>query len=359
LGALQWVLSRPLYRFRRFDLKNLTKAQQSQALRLQIGQWSPYVRSGQYVVWEPEHALVWAWDADRLDADLAGQKLKPKTTRIIPESLLHSPLPSGLRLVTCLDGVEGQLWQNQRLVHSRWWKAPPNTSEWHNFQRDAGLAPDQGEYQGVPTPAALPWQKQPWAKSADLSRSQNQTLPHEIWLIGGTLLLLAGFTTSYGIELVKTRLAVAQLKLELDTATQNARPVLEARRTALEALTRIETLQATHPYPEPLALFAEVAKQLPRDSSYLKEWNYQNGRLKINIASPNKLPSSFVVKKLQDTGWFNNVQAVPATDPTVLTLTMETLPQNEIRLNTVEADEPGSADKREKSGTLMKSSPKP
>ncbi len=356
LGAAQWVLSRPLYRFCRFDLKHVPKAQRTQALRLQIRQWSPYASPGQYVVWGQDDALVWAWDADRLEADLAAQELKPKSTRIIPESLLHPPLLSGLRLVACLDGVEGQLWQEQRLVHSRWWSEPPSAAEWLNFQRDAGIAPGQGD--AVPAPQALPWLKQPWAKTADLGWGEDQALPHERWLIGGVILLLAGFTTWHGIELIKTRQAVAQLRTQLAEAGQSAYPLLEARRKALDALARIETLRATNPYPAQLALLAEVAKQLPKDGAHLKEWDYQNGRLKMTVASPNKLSSSFLVKKLQDAGWFRNVQAAPSNDPTTLTLTMETLPPGEIRPRTGDADGQDGTDKLKKAVEPVKSSPK-
>lgn len=354
LGAAQWVLSRPFYRFRRFDLKQIPKAQRTRALRLQIRQWSPYASSGQYVVWGQDHALVWVWDADRLEADLAAQKLKPKSTRVIPESLLHPPLLSGLRLAACLDGVEGQLWQEQRPVHSRWWPKQPSATEWLNFQRDAGIALDQGD--GVPAPQALPWLKQPWAKTADLGRGEGLALPHETWLIGGVILLLAGFTTWHGIELIKTRQATGQLKTQLAEAGQNARPLLDARRQALDALARIEALQAANPYPAQLALLAEVAKQLPQDGAYLREWDYQNGRLKMTVASPNKLSSSFLVKKLQDAGWFRNVQAAPTNDPTTLTLTMETLPQGEIRPQTKDENGQDGVDKN--AVEVVKSSPK-
>jgi hypothetical protein len=356
LGTAQWILSRPFYRFRRFDLMNIPKAQRTQALRLQIRQWSPYSRPGQYVVWGQDHALVWAWDADRLETDLAAQKLKPESTRVIPEGLLHPPLLSGLRLAACLDGVEGQFWQEQRPVHSRWWPEPPSATEWLNFQRDAGIAPDQGA--GVPAPQTVPWLKQPWAKTAELGRGEGHALPQEIWLIGGAILLLAGFTTWYGIELIKTRQAVGQLKTQLAEAGQNARPLLEARRGALDALARIEALQATNPYPAQLAILAEVAKQLPKDGAYLKEWDYQNGKLKMTVASTNKLSSSFLVKKLQDAGWFRNVQAAPSNDPTTLTLTMETLLQSEIRVQMRDADGQGGADKMENAVDAVKSSPK-
>lgn len=348
------MLSRPLCRFLRFDLKHIPKAQRPQALRLQIRQWSPYASPGQYIVWGQDDALAWIWDADRLEADLAAQKLKPKTTRVIPESLLHPPLHSGLRLAACLDGVEGQLWQEQRLVHSRWWPKPPSATEWLNFQRDAGIAPSQDD--GALAPQTLPWLKQPWAKTADLGRSEGQALLHETWLVGAAILLLAGLTTWHGIQLIKTRQATGQLKTQLAEAGQNARPLLEARRQALDALARIGALQANNPYPPQLALLAEVAKQLPKDGAYLKEWDYQNGRLKMTAASSNKLSSSFLVKKLQDAGWFRDVQAAPANDPTTLTLTMNTLPQSEIRQQTRDAVGQDGAD--EAAIKAVKPSPK-
>lgn len=352
------MLSRALYRFRRFDLKNVPKAQLTQALRLQIGQWSPYASTGQYIVWGQDHALVWAWDVDRLEADLTAQKLKPKSTHVIPESLLHPPLPSGLRLVACLDGVEGELWQDQRLVHSRWWPEPPPATDWLNFQRDAGITPEQGMSDGTPVSQTVHWLKRPWAKTADLRQGAGRVLPHEAWLIGSAIFLLAGFTTWNGIELIKARQAMEQLKNELDKAAQDAHPILDARRQALDALNRIESLRAINPYPAQLALLAEVAKQMPAEALYLKEWDYQNGKLKITVASPNKLPSSLVVKKVLDIAWFRNVQATPTADPGVLTLTMETLPQSEIRPPTKGTEKPGDAEKMEKPEQTITLSPK-
>lgn len=358
LGAAQWVLSRPLYRFRRFDLINVPKAQRIPALRLQVRQWSPYLRSGQCVVWGADHALVWAWDADRLDAEFAAQKLKSKAAHVIPESLLHPPLSSGLRLVACLDGVEGEFWQEQRLVHSRWWPKLPSAMDWLNFQRDAGIAADQGDADTLRVPEALPWLKQPWAKTVDLSRDERLVLPYESWLMGGTVLLLAGLTSGYAIDLIKARQAAAQARVVLEEATQKARPILDARRRALDALTRIETLRATHPYPAQLALLAEVAKQMPKDSLYLKEWDYQNGKLKFTVVSSGQLSSSFVVKKVQDIAWFKNVQAIPGTDPTTLTLTMEVLPNSETALLAHKTEGSGDVGKLEKSGAIAPPLPK-
>lgn len=336
------MLSRPLYRFRRFDLKNVPRTQYAQALKLQIEQWSPYASTGRFIAWQADHALVWIWDDEVFAADLVAHKLQRKTVRIIPESLLHPPLSSGLRLANCLDGVEGQLWQEQKLAHSRWWPTPPASVDWLNFQRDAGLTPEQGLSSEVPAPQTVEWLRQAWAKSSVPGQGGDTASAYEPWIVAGAGLFLAAFTTWNGIELIKTRQATDELKLALDAAAASARPLFEARRQALDAQARIESLRAIDPYPPQVALMAEVARQMPNDNFYLKEWDYQNGKLKITIASSSQLSSSFLVKKIQDIAWFKNVQASPGADPTVLTLTMETLQQSEFRPQAKTAESTGA-----------------
>lgn len=355
-GAAQWVLGRSLYRFSRFDLKHVSKAQRPQALRLLIQQWSPFAITGQYVLWASEVALVWAWDADRLSMDLAAQKLKLASTRIIPESLLHPPLNAGLRLVECLDGVEGQIWVAQRPIHSRWWVETPSSSDWVNFQRDAGIAPDLNV--GIPVAQSLMWLKQPWAKSADLRKGDGQVWPYEAWCVRGAALVLMALTVWQSTELIKTRQAAGQLRTRLAEVAQSAQPVLEARRKALDGLARIETLQAINPYPTQLGMLAEVATKLPKNDTYLTEWDYQNGKLKITIVTPNKLSNSFLVKQLQDSGWFRNVLAVPSNGADTLTLTMDSLPQAEITSASRGAKAQGGAENIGNAPEPAKSSPK-
>lgn len=347
------MLSRPLFRFGRFDLKHVAKAQRTKALQIQIRQWSPYGKTGQYVVFGQDHALVWAWDADRLSADLTTQKLKSSSTRVIPETLLHITLLSGLRLVECLDGVEGQLWQNQRIVHSRWWTEPPSLDDWLNFQRDAGIAPELDG--GLPQVQKLTWLKRPWADTEDLTRGQGSVFRHETWVIRGMTALLLVFTVWSGVELIKMWQATLHSKIQLAELEQRAQPRLEARRKTLESLSRIETLQATNPYPTQLALMTAVALSLSPESAYLTEWDFRSGKLKITIASANKLTSGLLVKKLQDIGWFRNVQAGTSNDANTLTLTMETLMQSEL---TIAVATQAGVERMGKAGEPAKVSPK-
>ena len=328
LGSIQWVLSRPLYRFARFDFKHIGNAQRAQALKIQIRQWSPYTNTGQYVVWGREHALIWAWDADRLANDLAAQQLAPGSARVVPETLLRPAISSGLRLVACMDGVEGQFWQEQRLVQCRWWPASPAADEWTNFQRDASVPQDQRA--GVPVVQVPNWLHQPWAASVNVGALGGHSMPQEAWIIRGVTLLLAAFSIWYGIEIIKARQATGLLRAQFEEAAKSANPLLEARRRALDARARIESLQATNLYPSPLALMAMVGNNLPKNGTFLNEWDYQNGKLKFTVVSPDKISSSVLVKKLLDASWFTNVQAGPSGGANTLTLTMDILPLSEI-----------------------------
>ncbi len=352
---MQWVLSRPLYRFSRFDLKHVAMAQRMQALRLQIRQWSPYTNPGCYVVWRQEDALVWAWDANRLDTDLSKQNLKLRATRVIPESLLHPTLKSGARLVTTMDGVEGQIWKADNLAHSRWWSAVPNAAEWLNFHRDAGIRAD--EPLTIPAAQAVTLSPKPWAQSSAVDRQDGLSLPHETRLVRGAALVLVICSVWFGVEFIKAKQAIGHLKTQLAENQQKALPVDLARRKAFAAITRIETLQANNLYPPQLALMAEVSNALPKEGVTLSEWNYQDGKLRITIASTSKLANSFLVKRIQDTGWFKNVQAI-ASDSSSVTLAMEAQPQNAILPQQKTTVELNSADKPENAMEALKSSPK-
>jgi len=330
VGRSEWILSRPLYRYARFELKSVPKPQRAQALELQIRQWTPYARTGWYLLWEQDEALIWAWDADRVEAAILENALKPKTVSIVPETLLQQRRGQGIHLASCIEGYEGQVWSERSLLSSRWWPELPDAAEWLNFQRDAGTLPEH-QSNLVPKPLPLQWAEKPWARSAALDRSAAYGASVEQWALPAVALCLLAATLWYGAQWVKLRAAIKDRGAELEALNLRAGPIIEARGRALEALGRIKTLQATDPYPDQLSLLAKVAQSLPKDGPYLKEWEFQGGKLKLQIASPNKMVSSDYVKLFQSFGVFKNVQTAPNNDPTSLALSMEVLPQAEIK----------------------------
>lgn len=325
-GAIEWVLSRPLYRFARFNFKAVPKAKRAAALQLQVRPWSPYPATGQYVSWDGDEALVWAWDAERLAAALRDAKLTPSRVNVLPETVLHAPQTSGLHLVSCLDGFEAQIWRNHQLTHSRWWPVAPSAAEWRNFQRDAALAPAEQVTDLPAAPQSAAWQLRPWCRPAGLGELGADAFRTELLPVTAGAVILAAFTLWHGTQLIKIHQAYELHGSELRALEQRARPILEARREALDALGRAQMLQAYDRFPDQLTLLAGITRRLPKGGTYLKEWEYRNGKLKLMIAFPSKSSTSEVVQSLQLAGWFANVQAVADNDPASLTLSMDVLP---------------------------------
>lgn len=321
-GALQWVLARPLYRFQTFDLGQVPPKNRSQALRLELAQWTPFADSGYYVGWHGQQALVWCWDADLVRQAIAAQRLKPQRVRILPESVLQIPLQSGLSLVRCQKGYDAQLWRKDRLERSRWWSQLPTQDEWLTFQRDAGITPSEQQLQ-PPAPCVSLLNLQPWVKEAESSDGLAIQLERMIIALAIFLLSLPTFWNGFG--LYNMRQATAQLHEQQVQLQREAEPIIKARSLALDHLMRINALHALAPFPEQLALMARVAEVLPQDNSYLKNWDFRSGQLKITIASTSDISTTSLIGVLQQTGFFRDVKALPGRDVGSVTFQMDVI----------------------------------
>lgn len=321
-GALQWVLTRPLYRFQTFDLAQVPPKNRTQALRLELTQWTPFAESGYYVGWHGQHALVWGWDAGKVEQAIAAQGLKPQRARILPETVLQTPLQDGLCLTRCHEGYEGQLWREAHLRHNRWWPQLPTQDEWLMFQRDAGILPGEQQSQ-PPAPRASLMNFQPWVNETGSSGDQAMQLERLIIALGILLLLLPTFW--YGFGLYNMQQATARLHDQQAQLQLEAEPVLHARGQALNHLMRINALRALAPFPEQLTLMAMVAETLPHDKSYLKDWDFQSGQLKITVASTNDISATFLIGALQQAGPFRDVKSLPGRDAKSVTFQMDVI----------------------------------
>lgn len=320
-GRATWVLARALCQFKRLDLGQVPRSARAQALLLQIPQFSPFPSTGHYAAWQDGSALVWYWDKDKLLRSMAEAGLVPQRVRVWPESVLYAPATSGLRLVRNLNGVEGQWWQDGRLLQCRWWNAPPDAREWLNFQRDLGLAIEAREFE-VPQIQVLALQSIPtlrYAASSGLAAGwSDERLAYAL----GILVLFMP-TAWIGAGMLKTKIALQAVHATASTVAAKAQPLLDARNQALQIAARNQTLAQLDTYLDQLDLMARVASALPKGGAYLKEWDFRDGKLKVVLVTQgNTLSSSALVSALQLAGGFDNVQIAPGNDPKVTVINM-------------------------------------
>lgn len=272
LGRREWVLSRSLCSSERFDLSQLPSARRADALAIKLESARPYPDANAWIGWQGGVAQVWFWSPAQLPSADYTRGI------IIPETTLHPP-GEGLRLVRCLEGVEGQYWQQGQLLRSRWWPSIPNEHAWANFCRALGQLPGP-----MPEPVQLPWLNRPWARNMSLSASRLLRREKELVTATGALLSLALGWQLAG--LVGTASAESEQQQRLNAIRQEAGPELEARNRAMNDLDTIRFYTTLGGSVSQQRLMADVADAMPQKAQ-LVEWRYIRGeplRFTLRIA---------------------------------------------------------------------------
>lgn len=341
LPPVEWVLARALCRFRRFELQAVPRAQQAQALDLEISQWSPHHRTGRAIVLKEGVANVWIWDAALVEAAQRAHNIDPRHAHVIPETLLHPAFKEGEHLLQSLQGVEGQIWRDSQLLHSTWWPALPDADAWRNFQRDASLPPAAQLVQ-PPQPHTIAWLPQPWARPVRAMASAGLPGFQGLIIATGILIMLAAtfWIGAQDYQLTQARVALEQEQLAAQAAAEQ---VLTARGEALERLARIEAFRNLDPYPDPLTLMARIAELIPAGTASLRDWEYENGRLKFVLSLKSPMLSSQFVKTLQGVSAFDQVQAQSSTNPDLLPISLTLVPHVRLELGTRSDNNPAKA----------------
>jgi hypothetical protein len=320
-------LARSLCRFNVVDLSAVPKNMRTKALALQLGQLSAYAHTGHYAAWDEGKALVWFWDQDVVLRSMALAGVTPQRVRVLPESALYAAHGTGVRLLTNLQGMEAQWWQEGHLLQARWWKQAPIAQEWLDFQRDLGLVATDRQVQ-VPTPMTLPLEA---SAAPALSYGGGDALGagwrDERLAYSLGLLLLFAPTAWMAAGWAKSSLALEDITAATRAAEGIATPLMNERDQALKALARSEALLALDRYPDTLNLMARFSGVLPKGGAYLREWDFREGKLKLVLVMPDKaLSNSALVSLLQADGSFDDVQIAPGNDPKTVVIRAEVVP---------------------------------
>jgi hypothetical protein len=304
-GRRYWLVSRRLCRFFKIPLlADASTRGQLEALGLQIERLSPFAETGSHFHFGVNFINLWLWDS-RMVSDAANAiGVDLRRVSVLPESALQ-PLGDGVRVIECLDGVEGQCWEQGSLVASRWWPCPPDSRGWVLFQRGAAVGPDRLNTNQPPA-AALPWLARPWTSSPTEGWGGigNVDLPFAAAGIAVVLLIGYAYLGAESLRLIWDRSAVEG---QIAVHSAEAAPAVEARIAALGNAAAIQRLHQLDPYPSQLALMARVAEILPKNEAHLTEWSYDRGRLEMTVAADHPLDAVFFVRVLERVDRFKAV----------------------------------------------------
>jgi hypothetical protein len=287
--------------YRAFVLGDIPAAERRNALNIRIQQWSPHRETGRCVVWRNETAQVWIWDeAARKDAARAEGV---SVSRVYPESLLRPPPGHDMvRIVSCVEGMEGQVWKDGILRAGRWWGAPPSPDEWARFLVAYDFAPDST----IPTPEEIPLLDRPWGKTSAGSRLLD--MRHERKLLSGAIAVIALVLIWEGVAAVRLQNAQKALETRVAELAREVDPLLNARNRAMEYRQTAQRVASLAPYPAQIQLMTSIAEQFRPKDSVLVEWHYNAGYLRFVLQGKN-LDPSYYVSAYQKLPYFKDVTA--------------------------------------------------
>lgn len=287
------------------------------ALQMQVIEWAPFDRLGSmYDVGETD-AGVWIWDAAAAEQACLDAGIAVGKATVVPETALQER-GDGLRLVRCLDGVEGQAWEGGHLIASRWWSAPPTEAAWALFART--IRRSSPEDLRAPDLVDPTWIERPWPR-AGARRLGSQEYSRIAVAAVVALALVPAFDLGRLAHL-STEMRAAEAAL-IGRRTETG-PNETARRSALAASTRVEALKALDPYGPQIELLAKVAEIMPRNGTVLQEWTYQGEDLRLVVVHPAQPPEApYFVRALEGVNRFRQIAIESTGDARRLTIRMK------------------------------------
>jgi hypothetical protein len=304
-GRRYWVLSRSLCTFRVFRLPDAERGRLKDFVALKVREWAPYTEVGYHLHLTQDTARVWAWDGARVRDGLVAMGTNSGRLAVRPEGALQAKAADGLRVVSCLEGVEGQFWSKGELQASRWWPEMPSRAHWLDFQRASGLVVDP--LTDAPAAEDPVWRSRPWTNSGPGSGFDVERHGRGAFIAGAGLLLAAyGY---FGGSLAHEAASLSAMEEHLRTAEQRAAPIIAERTRALANQEFLGGFESLNPYPPQLTVFARVAEKLPPNGSRITAWSYQDGELQFTVVSPVPPDILFYVKTYSSVEGFTDVTA--------------------------------------------------
>lgn len=265
-------------------------------------QWSPFRKPGFNIVWQGDSAQVWTWD-EALRQQQASSGAARNTAPVAETRFYQPPEADSVRLVRCLEGVEGQIWKNGLLQESHWWAEPPGAEGWANFLRSAGHQSGAS----LPVVQSLPQLKYPWGRARGVEDGLLTSAEGLVWRTG---LLIGLFLFGWNaMELYQINQAATQLQQDIAISSSGVEPLLQAREQALQAQQQAVQARALWPQYSQLQLMDAVLTALPQSEKLqLAEWLYEPGQLSFVIAG-RQLDPSILIRKYQGLEWAHEVTA--------------------------------------------------
>jgi len=298
------VIARADCAFRRLRLREAS-AQGYAALRLQAlnearsGHNAVYIRPGQTGRW----ANLWTFTAPL-----------PLRGKAVPESELQAPAQNGLRLAATMSGVEGQLWQDNVMLASRWWPQSPKPHQWASFLQgldQAALDIDTTALTSARPPLTTPKLTGQipivTAESFKTGALSPQALLKPSRLLAAVMAVTLISGTYLSAQFVNAKLSLSATQTQLNALSERTGTIMQDRQAALANLASIREFDGLGSRTALLEAWDQLAGALAGEPVTFQSFNYLNDEIEIKINGSFALSAADIVTKIENLPAFEDV----------------------------------------------------
>jgi len=284
--------------------EQLTGKKRLSALELKISAWSPFSDTRFSATWSGNIASVFAWDGEALDRRIKENGYNPADCEVVPEAYIRRPGDNGIRLVSCNDGIEAQVWTNGFLSTSRWWAEVPAKHEWSLFARTISASVNSAP----PSVIDPEWLESPWHISQTGGTLITQIIRNEDLLAASIALLIAP-CVYFAAEWASYSVMRSGVTREITLVAEESRAIRGQRAQALSALETTEDLFALRRYPHQIQIMSKTHALLRGHSVTLSSWDYNDGVLEFGLDSEQDIDTRVFITAFENDPLFSSVSA--------------------------------------------------
>ena len=281
-----WIVGRGLCIFRCETFENVARSRRRAALLLQVPVWSPFERTGHYAHWHGATAMVWLWDASKLDpsqSPAASALATGGTYRFRPEPMFLPRKADGVHLQNCAHGVDLQTWQDGVLTDSFWFSEPPGAAA---IARVLGTEPTDIRAGPTTSPTTEPWP----APVAPVEWLQ----ANERTLVASGLLALTVAAAGLETRVWTVYAGAAGAADRIAALEGDLGPMLTDRTAFLDMRRRNAGLAGLLAQPSQAVLIGLVDRAIPNETATFYRWTYQNGELAVVVEDAALSPLDYI-----------------------------------------------------------------
>jgi len=257
----------------------------------------------------------WIWDQTAATETFGPNSL------ILPETVARAASNSRTRLVACLQGYEGQIWDRGALIASRWWRSAPTHTDWLEFVEGSevtigALSDNADDARHIPEIEEVSWRDDVSLTDFGSSAIETTVSPMRAFVAACVIVslpfaYLLGASVKLNQEISQTETQLEQLQVELGD-------VADARRTSVANRAIIDRYTSGGDPFKMINVLEEFGLATKPSQVTVRQLSYNGDSIEIKFSADERMLLPDLIRKLELSSHWISANATTSTNGEII-----------------------------------------